>query len=116
MTQENRAGKGAPSAKGGGGDRQYMSAFTSGREDQICQSCGYNMRRPEDFGTEADGSASDTYCSTCYAEGAFAHEASSSDEFISVAVQDIAKARKQAVGKMRLLLRKELPKLERWSA
>jgi hypothetical protein len=116
MTQDQRGGKGAASAKGGGGDRQYMSDFTSGRDDQICQSCGYNMRRPEDFGTEADGSPADIYCATCYAAGAFAHEVSSSDEFISVAVQDIAKARKQAVGKTRLLLRKELPKLERWSS
>jgi hypothetical protein len=116
MTQEQRGGKGAASAKGGGGDRQYMSDFTSGRDDQICQSCGYSMRRPDDFGSEADGSASDTYCSTCYADGAFSHEASTSDEFISAAVQDIAKARKQAVGKTRLLLRKELPKLARWSA
>jgi hypothetical protein len=116
MTQEQRGGKGAASAKGGGGDRQYMSDFASGRADVVCQSCGYSMRRPDDFGSEADGTASDTYCSTCYAEGSFRHEASSSDEFISLAVQDIAKTRKQAVGKMRLTLRKELPKLARWSA
>lgn len=105
----------AASMKRGGGDRAYMSDFTSGRDDVVCQSCGFHMRRPDDFGGEADGAPSDTYCAVCYVDGAFAHEAASSDEFISLAVQDVAKARKQAVGKMRLLLRKELPKLERWS-
>ena len=116
MTQEQSGGKGTASSKGGSGDRAYMSDFASGREDASCESCGYEMRRPEDFGSEADGSPAGSYCAVCYVDGTFAHEASSSDEFISAAVQDLAKARRQAVGKMRLTLRKELPKLARWSS
>ncbi len=115
MTRWTPGGKDAASAKGGSGDRQYMTDFASGRDDVVCQSCGYHMRRPEDFGSESDGSEAENYCGTWYVEGAFAHEAGTSDEFISVAVQDLAKARGQAVGKMRLTLRKELPKLERWA-
>ena len=115
MAQDNVSGKGSASSKGGGGDRAYMTDFASGRSAAVCQSCGINMRRAEDFGSESDGAPAEHYCAVCYVEGAFAHEAATSDVFISAAVQDLAKARGQAVGKMRLTLRKELPKLERWA-
>lgn len=35
-----------------------------------CDSCGVPLR-DENRGTEADGSAAATYCSTCYTKGAF---------------------------------------------
>ena len=53
MTQE--PAEGASSLKGGGGSREYMSEFARGRIDLDCESCGFNMRRNSDFGTEADG-------------------------------------------------------------
>ena len=36
-----------------------------------CQSCGMPMMKPEDFGTEADGSLSAEYCTYCYRNGSF---------------------------------------------
>ncbi len=40
-------------------------------EQKICQSCGMPLTRPEQFGTEADGSRNEDYCIYCYKEGAF---------------------------------------------
>jgi hypothetical protein len=98
------------------GDREYMQDFTQGRAVPNCESCGYEVRRPQDFGTEADGSETDRYCSVCYRNGAFVHEAKDVPDFLTKATPDIAKFRGGSVGKIKLTLKKELPKLPRWSA
>jgi len=41
------------------------------RESIICQSCGAELYRTEDCGTEADGKTSGDFCINCYKEGAF---------------------------------------------
>ena len=47
-----------------------------------CQSCGMPLNKdPEGGGSEADGSRSSTYCSLCYADGAFRHPNVSVEEF-----------------------------------
>ena len=102
------------SAKGGGGDREYMKDFARGRHNLFCESCGYNMRRNPDFGTEADGGHTEQYCSGCYVDGHFREEATSSADFITKAADRIAAQRKQSPGKVKLDLKKELPKLARW--
>ena len=38
---------------------------------QKCQSCFMPMKKPEDFGKEADGSPSPDYCVHCYQNGDF---------------------------------------------
>jgi hypothetical protein len=105
----------APSAKGGGGPRDYMKDFAHGRESLYCQSCGFNMRRDPDFGSEGDGALTDRWCSGCYRDGAFTDEVDAVEAFINAAVERIATQRKQAIGKTRLDLKKELPKLARWT-
>ena len=40
-------------------------------ERRFCQSCGMPLDRPEDHGTEADGTASPDYCHYCYQGGKF---------------------------------------------
>ena len=37
----------------------------------ICQSCGMPMSKPEDFGTNADGSQNADYCTYCFQNGKF---------------------------------------------
>jgi len=34
-----------------------------------CQSCGMPMARPENFGTNADGSRNEDYCAYCFQAG-----------------------------------------------
>ena len=38
---------------------------------RICQSCGMNMDRIEDFGTNADKTPNDDYCVYCFKDGSF---------------------------------------------
>ena len=40
-------------------------------EPPFCQSCSMALRKPEDFGTNADGSRSDGYCTHCFQNGRF---------------------------------------------
>lgn len=110
----NEPGDSIASAKGGGGSREYMSDFARGRTDIHCESCGLNMRRDPDFGTEADGGHSERYCSVCFRDGKFVHEASTAEAFLAAAVEDLAAWRKQSTGKTKLQLGKELRKLPRW--
>ncbi len=112
MTQE--PADGASSLKGGGGSREYMSEFARGRIDLNCESCGFNMRRNSDFGTEADGAYTERYCAICYAGGAFRHPASTVGEFLALSIEEFAVARKSGSGKLRLTMKKELPRLARW--
>lgn len=43
---------------------------------KFCQSCGMPLADEALYGTNADGSKSDDYCSYCYADGAFKAEVS----------------------------------------
>jgi len=104
----------AASVKRGGGSREYMRDFARGREHLFCQSCGFNMRRDPAFGTGRGGALTDRYCSGCYRDGAFVEAVDTPEAFINAAVERIAAQRKQAIGKTRLDLKKELPRLARW--
>jgi len=35
-------------------------------EEKICQSCAMPMNKEEDFGTNADGSKNEEYCTHCF--------------------------------------------------
>ena len=37
----------------------------------FCQSCSMPMMRPDDFGTNADGSQNDQFCRHCFGDGRF---------------------------------------------
>ena len=37
----------------------------------FCQSCAMPLQKPEDFGTNADGSKNKEYCQYCYQNGQF---------------------------------------------
>ena len=40
-------------------------------ETPICQSCAMPFTTPEEFGTHADGSQHDEFCSYCFEDGEF---------------------------------------------
>ena len=52
-------------------------------EMKFCQSCGMPLERPEDVGTEADGSLSGDYCRYCYQKGAFTAPDATMDDIIA---------------------------------
>ncbi len=78
----------------------------------VCQSCGMPMSRPDDYGTEKDGSPSKNYCAYCYKDGGFTADCTM-EEMIEINLKytpdifkDVDAARKQ--------LMEYLPTLERW--
>lgn len=54
----------------------------SGRLVPSCGSCGMPLERPDDAGTEADGSPSGRYCIHCYRGGAFVEPDLTREEMI----------------------------------
>jgi len=91
-----------------------MTEFTQGRVVPVCESCGYDIRRPKDHGTAVDSSEIDQYCTVCYRDGTFVHEATDIPDFLTKATPDLAKHWGGSVGKIKLTLKKQLPKLPRW--
>lgn len=47
-----------------------------------CQSCSMPMGKPEEFGTEKDGSRSMEYCNYCYQNGKFTEPDLTMDQMI----------------------------------
>ena len=93
-------------------------AFNDGQLPQFCQSCGMPLTRPEDFGTNADGSTNFDYCRYCYHEGAFLqdltmdgmieHCAQFVDQFNQTTGQNLTPEEYKEV------LRQYYPNLKRW--
>ena len=83
--------------------------------EYYCQCCSMPIPDPAKHGTEADGSASGSYCKFCYEGGEFTAKDVDMDEFIEATAQLEADAlgvtREEAVSLMATLL----PHLERWS-
>ena len=44
---------------------------TTQTQGTFCQSCAMPMQKPEDFGTNANGSRNQDYCRYCYQNGQF---------------------------------------------
>jgi hypothetical protein len=86
-------------------------------EGTFCQSCGMPLNKPEDHGTEANGSQSKKYCAYCYQTGEFREPEMTLDEMIEISAkgwsdQDPDVSLEQARTQMKQIL----PHLERWRA
>lgn len=87
-------------------------------EIKICQSCGMRMASKEQFGTNADGSKTDEYCTYCFIDGAFADWCK--DMTLDEAIEDnikyvIEAGEAKTEEEAREILRHAMPKLKRWS-
>jgi hypothetical protein len=72
------------------------------------------MQRPEDFGTNADGSRNDEYCHYCYQNGAFTDPNASMQEVIDISV---AAMRRMHLPEHLIEMTKQyIPMLKRWKA
>ena len=52
-------------------------------ERKFCQCCAMPLDKPEDQGTEADGTLSGDYCRYCYQRGAFTAPDATMDDIIA---------------------------------
>lgn len=81
----------------------------------ICQSCGMPMGKPEDFGTNADGSKNKEYCNFCFQKGKFTDEGITMEQKIEKNVQ-IAVKMGWPEHNARAMAENTIPKLKRWQA
>ncbi len=49
----------------------------------VCQSCSMPLVKPEDFGTNPDGSPNEDYCTQCYQEGHFTEPDITAEEMVT---------------------------------
>lgn len=87
-------------------------------EQKICQSCGMPMMEIKDFGTNADNSPNEDYCTYCFTNGKFAKDFTM-DEMILLNVEyldefnkdsDHKYTREEAIAAMK----EYFPTLKRW--
>lgn len=74
--------KGYPYVSGGGKPAQHKEVISM-EERKFCQCCAMPLDRPEDKGTEADGTPSGDYCRYCYQNGAFTAPDATMDDIIA---------------------------------
>lgn len=85
-------------------------------EMKFCQSCGMPLEKPENAGTEADGSPSGDYCRYCYQSGAFTDPGATVEAMIALNLKFNAEngypmgAQEEA----ERMMRSWLPALKRW--
>ena len=78
----------------------------------VCQSCSMPLQRPEDFGTNKDGSRNQEYCHYCFQNGAFVNPGSSMQEVIDISA---AAMRKMNMPEALIEQTKQyIPTLKRW--
>ena len=81
-------------------------------EKTICQSCGMPIEKPEQFGTNADGSVNQDYCIYCYKDGKFIDDVSM-EEYIDMCSQYWAQSW-MTNEEMKEYCTKLFPTLKRW--
>lgn len=82
---------------------------------QVCQSCAMPMAKPEDFGTNVDGSQSQEYCRYCYQQGNFTMNMNLQqfiEKQIEIAVEKLGMSETDA----RKMAESTLPNLKRWKS
>jgi len=82
----------------------------------FCQSCAMPLTKPEDYGTNADGSRNADYCCHCFANGAFLAQESMED-FIEGCIPFVSEGNPYAnADEARKAMQEFFPTLKRWRA
>ncbi len=79
----------------------------------ICQSCGMPVGKPQDFGTNTNGSKNNEYCRYCYQGGAFTSKMSM-PEYIEKQVKIAVEKLGMSEVKAREMAQNTIPNLRRW--
>lgn len=80
---------------------------------KVCQSCGMPMQSEELYGTNADGSKNDEYCTYCYKDGQFGNPDETLEEMINTCVPFMVEEG-MSEEEARTQLNGILPQLKRW--
>lgn len=79
----------------------------------VCQSCAMPLTKPDDYGTNADGSKSQEYCFHCFQNGKFLDEGITLEEKIE---KNVTFGVQMGMGEdeARKMASSILPTLKRW--
>jgi hypothetical protein len=80
----------------------------------LCQSCAMPMEKPEDFGTNADGSKSNDYCHYCFQKGKFTEPNLTVEQMIDKVSNLIMTKMKMSETQAKQMATMFIPTLERW--
>ena len=80
----------------------------------ICNSCGMQMPKPEDFGTNNDNTKSHDYCRFCYQHGKYTQANITMDQMIKISAQNLAKKERMPDDQAHRLATSFIPQLKRW--
>ncbi len=76
--------KAYPCVIGGGDSPAGNKEVLPMEERKFCQCCGMPLDKPEDMGTETDGTPNGDYCRYCYQGGAFTAPDATMDDMIAI--------------------------------
>ena len=82
---------------------------------QFCQSCAMPLEKPEDFGTNADGSKNKDYCRHFYVNGAFAGDFTMEQMIEFCAPYCVEIGVYKDADEAQAAMREYFPKLKRWA-
>ncbi|MCL2353700.1 MAG: zinc ribbon domain-containing protein [Defluviitaleaceae bacterium] len=82
----------------------------------VCQSCGMEMKEAQLFGTEANGTPSDTYCCYCYKNGEFEDKNLTMQGMIDICAPYLVDAGDaKDLNEAEAILNDYMPTLKRWA-
>lgn len=98
-------------------ENKNKEKFIMGNVKFLCQSCASPLSKPEDFGTNADGSKSSDYCSACCENGSlYGGENMKMEEMIELCVPYAVKAGKYKDDiEARTAMLEVFSRLKRWA-
>lgn len=82
----------------------------------ICQSCGMPMTAENLFGTNADGSKNEDYCTHCYQNGAFSQPEETMEQMIESCIPFMVEQDGWTEETSRKHLQEMMPQLKRWKS
>ena len=80
----------------------------------VCQSCSMPMLKPQDFGTNQDGSKSEEYCCYCWQKGEFTEPNITMDQMVDKVARMMAQIQHIPEDSAIEMCVHCIPKLKRW--
>lgn len=83
-------------------------------EGPFCQSCGMPMKSSEDFGTNADSSRNEEYCTHCFQNGEFTEPEMTMEQMIEKVTGFMVSHMNMPEKEVKEIVKTFIPKLKRW--
>jgi len=80
----------------------------------FCQSCGWPLETPREFGTDASGRRINDYCVYCYHNGKFTEPDVALEEMIARAADHLIKTERMHHFQARDIAERSVSRLKRW--